>query len=153
MLVLPAIYHREVIRVIRRNPSAMKVWRASLVRLQDKVWWSHIFLWYPQLRSWMPSLLDEKVSRLLLSAQLYPIVPPNRPLALYGILYIGSINPRSPAGNHHILVAEDHLTKYVIALPVLNTSAEVAKEFVMEEIVLRFGVTDRILLDWDSCFT
>ena len=51
------------------------------------------------------------------------------------------------------VVAVDYFTRFVIIRTVPDTSTEVAKKFVMEEIVFQFGVPDWIISDRGSCFT
>ena len=72
---------------------------------------------------------------------------------MYGIKHVGPINPISHSGNKYLIVAVDYFTKFVIIRAVSDTSTKVAKKFVIEEIVLRFGVPDRIISDTGSCFT
>ena len=91
-----------------------------------------------------------KSSRLLPSGQLCPVELPTRPFALYGIKHVGPINPISHSGNKYLIVAVDYFTKFVIIRAVSDTSTEVARKFVMEEIVLRLGVPDRIISDRGS---
>ena len=72
---------------------------------------------------------------------------------MYGIDHVGPINPKSQSGKKYLIVAVDYFTKFVIIRAVPDTSTEVAKKFLMEEIVLRLGVPDRIISDRGSCFT
>src|SRR5438105_402050 len=59
---------------------------------------------------------------------------------------------RSPGGYTHLFIAIDKFTKWIEAKPVATITAAKAKEF-FQDIVVRFGVPNRIITDNGTQFT
>src|SRR5438132_2594842 len=59
---------------------------------------------------------------------------------------------RAPGGYTHLFVATDKFTKWIEAKPVTTITAAKAKEF-FQDIVVRFGVPNRIITDNGTQFT
>ena len=69
-------------------------------------------------------------------------------------IYLDIVGPLdlTELGNKYILTCQDNLSKYVIAIPMQNqTAEEVANKFVYE-IILRYGIPNEILTDQGSQF-
>jgi len=72
-------------------------------------------------------------------------------LGKYALDIVGPLNQTSD-GNRYVLTFQDELSKYTIAIPIEQQDAvTVAKAFV-EEIVLKFGIPQMILIDQGSNF-
>src|SRR5207253_5424019 len=59
---------------------------------------------------------------------------------------------RAPGGYTHLFIAIDKFTKWIEAKPVATITAAKAKEF-FQDIVVRFGVPNRIITNNDTQFT
>ena len=69
-------------------------------------------------------------------------------------IYLDLVGPFSTSekGNKYLLTCQDNLSKYLIAIPIQNQSAEtVAKHFVYE-LILRYGIPNEILTDQGTQF-
>lgn len=77
----------------------------------------------------------------------------DEPFQQWGLDFIGSINPNSSARHTHVLNATDYFTKWVEALPVKHTTTEVVCDFLKENILERFGVPKKIIIDNASYFS
>lgn len=64
----------------------------------------------------------------------------------------GPINPKSSDGCLYIFVATDDLTKYSIAIPTLNQTAQVAADCFLEHVILRFGFPTTVTSDNGPAF-
>ena len=69
------------------------------------------------------------------------------PFQQWGLDFIGPIHPSSIAGHTHILMATDYFTKWVEAIPVKQTTSEVVCIFIKQNILVRFGVPNKIVTD------
>ena len=77
---------------------------------------------------------------------LQSIPPTERPFEKIGIDKMGPF-PTSINGNKHIMVCTDYCTKYVIAAPVKNGTAEETAKFLMDKVFLNFGTPKEIITD------
>lgn len=94
-----------------------------------------------QLGSLVPNLQLPNPS---LDVGVRSISPPQAPFQLIGIDHL-SIIPRSRAGNRFIIVAVDHLTKWVEVRAAPSTAAEHIVDFLCNQMVLRHGVPHTII--------
>ena len=65
--------------------------------------------------------------------------------------FVGGFAPTVNA-NKYILVAIDLFSKYIVAVPTPNMSAEVVADFLLFQIGLRYGFPERLLSDRDPAF-
>ena len=70
-----------------------------------------------------------------------------RTLSKMGLDFIGPIHPSSTTGHTHILMATDYFTKWVEAILVKQTTSEVVCNFIRQNILVRFGVPNKIVTD------
>ena len=61
-------------------------------------------------------------------------------------------NPTSARGHGYIIVVVDYFTKWAKAIPTLNNSGEMAALFFFNNVVVRFGVQQTIVIDHGSHF-
>lgn len=92
-----------------------------------------------------------KISRFKSTGQLQPIDPPSGILELMGMDFVGPV-PRSASGNKYILVCTDYLSKYAITQATPNCTAETAARFLVEHVILRYGVPKQLLTDRGTHF-
>lgn len=88
----------------------------------------------------------------LAALPLRPIVI-EEPFKQWGLDFIGTLNPTSSTGHTHILVAIDYFTKWVEAIPVKKTTSEVVCVFLKDNILVRFGIPLKIVIDNASNFS
>ncbi|XP_059067608.1 uncharacterized protein LOC131858393 [Cryptomeria japonica] len=74
------------------------------------------------------------------------------PFQQWGLDFIGEIIDHSSGGHKWILVATDYLTKWVEAIPIKQATSRVVIKFMMENIIIRFGIPARIINDNAMCF-
>lgn len=56
----------------------------------------------------------------------------------WGMDFIGEISPKSSTGYSWMLVATDHFTKWVEAIPKRNATSKVVNNFLLNNIISRF---------------
>ena len=78
-------------------------------------------------------------------------IPITWPFTVWGHDMVGSLQ-RAPGGYTHLFVAIDKFTKWIEAKPIATITAAKAKEF-FQDIVVRFGVPNRIITDNSTQFT
>lgn len=74
------------------------------------------------------------------------------PFQQWGLYFIGEISDKSSGGHRWILVAINYLTKWVEAIPTKQATSKVVIKFLMENIIVKFGVPARIITDNGMCF-
>lgn len=74
------------------------------------------------------------------------------PFQQWGIYFIGEIQEKSSGGHRWILVATDYFTKWVEAIPTRQDTSNVVTNFLMDNIITRFGTPVRIITDNGMCF-
>ncbi|XP_059077950.1 uncharacterized protein LOC131876542 [Cryptomeria japonica] len=82
----------------------------------------------------------------LAALPLRPVVV-NEPFKQRGLDFIGPLSLTSSAGHTHILVATDYFTKWVEAIQVRKMTSEIVCSFLKENILVRFGVPQKIMAD------
>lgn len=66
--------------------------------------------------------------------------------------FIGPINPPSEDGHRHIFVATCDLTKYTVAIPTMNCTAETAAACFLNDIILKYGFPSCVTSDNGPAF-
>lgn len=74
------------------------------------------------------------------------------PFHQWGIDFIGKINEKSSGGHKWILVATDYFSKWVEAIPTKQATSKVVINFMMENIITRFGTLVRLIIENGMCF-
>lgn len=88
----------------------------------------------------------------LVALPLRPMVI-EEPFKQWGLYFIGPLNPIYSVGHTHILTTMDYFTKWVEAIPVKKTTLEIVCTFLKENILVRFGVPQKIVTDNASNFS
>jgi hypothetical protein len=73
------------------------------------------------------------------------------PFTKWGVDFI-DCNPTSDWGHQHIIVAFDHFTKWVEAMPTVKYDGNTAAFFVFNQIISRFDIPSEIVTDHGSHF-
>lgn len=74
------------------------------------------------------------------------------PFQQWGIDFIGEMPNKSSGGHSWILVATDYFTKWVDVIPIRNSTSKVVTDFLLNNIVTRFGCPERIVSENAMCF-
>lgn len=74
-----------------------------------------------------------------------------KPFARWSIDFVGVL-PETDTGNRWIIVAVDHMTRWVVAKALNEATAENTAVFIYEEICMKFGCPAEILSDRGSNF-
>lgn len=82
----------------------------------------------------------------LVALPLRPVVI-DEPFKQWGLDFIGPLSPTSSVIHMHILTAIDYFTKWVKFIPMRKTTIEVVCNFLKENILVRFGVPQKIVAD------
>ncbi|XP_057376543.1 uncharacterized protein LOC130697744 [Daphnia carinata] len=98
----------------------------------------------------LETLTPCKMSQVV--GRLQPIEPPSSPFQLIGIDHLGPFKVTA-AGNRHIIVSIDYLSKWVEVAAVPDTSTKFVTSFLETNIIFRHGTPQRIVSDQGSAFT
>src|SRR3954467_15092367 len=79
-------------------------------------------------------------------------IPLSWPFATWGLDMVGPLKKSSKGGRTHLLVAVDKFTKWIEAVPITNSTALTAVNFI-KSIIFIFGVPHNIITDNDTNFT
>ena len=60
--------------------------------------------------------------------------------------------PRSQKGHQFILCMIDEMTNYLIATPLYQATSEEVGETLIENVIIKFGTPDYMMVDQDSAF-
>jgi len=82
---------------------------------------------------------------------LQPIIAPQGVMEKVSMDFVGPI-PISACGNRYIIVLTDILSKFVITKPVRDCTSTTAVRFLVEDMMLKFGIPKEIITDNGSHF-
>ena len=60
--------------------------------------------------------------------------------------------PRSHKGHRYILCIIDEVTNYVVTVPIFQARSEEIGEALIENVMMKYGIPDYIIMDQDSPF-
>lgn len=66
---------------------------------------------------------------------------------MWGIYVIGRIEPTASNEHRFILVVIDYFTKWMEAVSYANVTKQVVARFLKKEIICRYGVPNKIIID------
>jgi len=75
------------------------------------------------------------------------------PFQQWGLDFIGPMSPTSSVGHQYIILVTDYFTKWVEAKAIKKTNFEVVCEFIKENILVKFGVPIKLVMDNASYFS
>ena len=90
-----------------------------------------------------------KASRTCFRAETIPLA---WPFGQWGLDMVGPLRKSSRGGHTHLLVAVDKFTKWIEVIPITNSAATSAVNFI-RSIIFRFGVPHSIITDNGTNFT
>ncbi|CAF1426814.1 unnamed protein product [Rotaria sp. Silwood1] len=121
-------------------------YRRTYLKVKDKCWWPNMKL---TIHSYIQTcMLCQKfnINRKKSAGLLHPIEPPHGPFQLIGIDFSGPF-PTTPQENKYVLAVTDYFTKWVIAVPLPNQTAQTTAEALFEHYICIYGVPNTILSD------
>lgn len=74
------------------------------------------------------------------------------PFQQWGTDFIGKISNKSSGGHSWILVATDYFTKWIEEIPTRNATSKVVINFILNNIIIRFGCLIFFFTDNAMCF-
>jgi putative transposase len=77
---------------------------------------------------------------------LQPIIAPQGIMERVAMDFVGKL-PTSTGGNQYVIVLTDLLSKFVIIKPVRDCSSTTAVKFLVEDVMLKFGIPKEIITD------
>ncbi|CAF2400326.1 unnamed protein product [Rotaria sp. Silwood2] len=120
-------------------------------KIRDRYFWPGMF---KKIKDYVLSCTkckQFKIDRAKPNGKLQPIEPPTGVLDLMGLDFIGPV-PQSSNGNKYILVCTDYLSRYAITQATSNCTAETAAKFLVDKIILQYGVPKQLLTDRGTHF-
>lgn len=125
--------------------------RRTYFKLRDKYWW-------PQMKQTITDYIQHcstcqrfNVDRRKPPGFLHPIDSPSGPFQLIGIDYLGPF-PETSQGNKYVLTITDFFTKWVVAIPLPNQTAQTTVHALHQNYVCLYGVPEHILSDQGTHF-
>lgn len=125
--------------------------RRTYMKLKDKYWWPDMKVTIKNYIQGCFKCQSFNIGRHKAPGLLHPIEPPGGPFQLIGIDYSGPFPP-TPQGNRYVLAITDYFTKWIIAIPLSNQTAQTTAEALYEHYICIYGVPMRILSDQGSHF-
>ncbi|CAF1570065.1 unnamed protein product [Adineta ricciae] len=120
-------------------------------KIRDRYFWPGM---YNSIKTYVlacTKCLQFKIDRKKQTGTLQPIDPPTGILDLIGLDFVGPV-PSSSSGNKYILVCTDYLSRYAITQATPNCTAETAAKFLVQNVVLQYGVPKQVLTDRGTHF-
>ena len=93
------------------------------------------------------------VGRPQLAALPLKLVIIEGPFQQWGLDFIEPINPTFSAFHQYIIIATDYFTKWLEAKPMKKKTSEVVCKFLKENILVRFGVPVKLVMDNATYFS
>jgi hypothetical protein len=152
LIYVPASMLKHLLNAYHNTPWAghFGVCR-TYMKLKDKYWWPHMKI---TIQNYIQTCLPCQkfnVDRRKPPGLLHPIEAPSGPFQLIGIDYTGPF-PITSQGNKYVLAITDYFTKWVIAIPLPNQTAETTAEALYEHFICIYGVPTTILSDQGTHF-
>ena len=152
-LVVPTAMRPEVLRRMHQDRVAGHFGiNKTLIRVQERYWWPGLGRDVGDFVASCFSCQKLKPGPVPPVGQLQPLPPPKRPFEFVSMDHMGPL-ARTGRGNQHVLVAIDHLTKWVEIEAVSDTTASRTVEFLLNRICLRHGFPRVVLSDRGTAFT
>lgn len=83
---------------------------------------------------------------------LQPVAPPEGIMDKVAMDFVGPL-PVSKNGNRYVIVLTDTLSKFTFAKPVRDCTSTTAAKFLVEEVILKYGVPKELITDNGTHFT
>jgi len=149
---IPNSMVNQLLQAYHDNPTSghlgiNKTWH----KIRDRYFWPGM---YKKIKEYVLSCAkcrQFKIDRTKSTGTLQPIEPPTGILDLMGLDFIGPV-PQSSNGNKYIIVCTDYLSRYAITQATRNCTAETAAKFLVNNVILKYGVPKQLLTDQGTHF-
>jgi hypothetical protein len=84
---------------------------------------------------------------------LNPLKLTHRPFEVLKLDFLGPVTPPSPMGNAYIFVITNFFTKWVVVVPLANTTALVTAKALVDKVILYHGPPRTVVRDRGFNFT
>lgn len=147
LLVIPKHLQSTVLGELHDAPSAghMGVLR-TYARVKQRFYWPDMYRTVKRYISSCDSCQRRKTPPLRPAGLLHPLTPPASPFDRVGIDLLGPF-PTSSLDNRWIAVAIDYATRYAITKPLYSSTAVDVAQFILEEVILKYGAPRQLLSD------
>ncbi|KZS03675.1 Uncharacterized protein APZ42_033546, partial [Daphnia magna] len=150
-LCVPSEYTHIVLTKYHDDPTAGHLGiHKTLAKIGQRFHWPGL---EKEVVSYVKSckLCQSRKSPKIKPAGLLQCIRVSRPFQNVGIDLLGPFT-MSHTGNKMIIVAVDYLTKWVELSPLPSGKADVVSKFLVEHIVLRHGMPEKLISDRGKCF-
>lgn len=149
---VPASMVPQLLHAYHDSPTAghlgiNKTWH----KIRDRYYWPRMYKEVKQHVLSCSKCNQFKISRRKSTGTLQPIEPPTGTLDLMGLDFMGPLPPSSN-GSKYILVCTDYLSRFAITQATSNCTAETAARFLIDKVILQYGVPKQLLTDRGSHF-
>ena len=147
LVYIPSILVNQIIESYHDHPTAAHFGpNRTYVKLKNRYYW-------PQMRSSIDRYIEScspcaqyNIRRTKSPGKLMPIPSPEGVMQVLGMDYWGPTAPTTN-NNRYVLVITDYLSKFVIAKPTSNNTAQTTAQILVEEVILKYGVPQQIITD------
>lgn len=121
-------------------------------RIQQRYWWPGI---ERSVRAYVASCISCQTNKHQTGraiGKMFPVPPPSQAFDTVSADHLGPFQ-RTKLGNKYVLVFIDHLTKWLTAVPVPDTTTEQTLRAIEVNVIAQHGSIRRLLTDRGSAFT
>ncbi|CAF4445963.1 unnamed protein product [Didymodactylos carnosus] len=126
--------------------------RRTWHKLKDRYFWPNMMSTIENYIKSCEKCAKFNIRRTKPPSKLYPITPSKGIFETIGMEFWGSTSHPSAEGNRYVLVVTDYLSKYVIAKAMPNNTATTIAQFIVEDVILKYGVPRKLITDQESHF-
>ena len=145
-LVVPHHMKDQVLKLHHDSPFVgHRAYETVLESLKSRYYWNYMPSEVRKYCLSCHSCQSYNYANIHHKAPLKPIMV-TRPWQLVGMDFMGPFNV-STRGNRYIILSIDHFTKFAIGAATVSFDAETTARFLLDEIVCRYGMVEKILTD------
>jgi hypothetical protein len=119
-----------------------RTWHA----IKQQYWWPNMYDTIVNYVNSCDKCAQHNIRRSKPPGHLKHLEPPHNVFEIIHMDFWGPVHP-SATGNRYVVVLTDNLSKYVIAKPLPNNTAQSTARFLMEDFILIHGAPQRLITD------
>lgn len=146
LLAVPRNLRNQILQSLHDDPTAGHLgFYKTYDRVRRRYFWPRL---YSSVHKYVSSCISCQRRKPAPPAAglLQPLSPPHSPFDRVGIDLLGPL-PATPTGNKWVVVAIDHLTRYVETAPLRSGSSEEIAHFFIHSLLLRHGAPRVLVSD------
>lgn len=152
LLVVPQHLRQEILQQLHDDPTSGHLgFLKTYTRVRNRFFWPAMYRTIFKYVRGCHLCQIRKRSTSPPSGLLQPLTPPHSPFEVVGIDLLGPL-PMSASQNNWIIVAIDHLTRYVETKALATATAPDVATFLLNQILLRHGAPRILISDRGSSF-